>query len=440
VAWAGRLAETGSHANLHNGVKRYSPGRVANSIGLSRYADRIVLVILLLGITASFAYGWYFDSSVPRSGRGWADQGLYATVAERLASGQLPQAGHMHYQLGYPLLGAAASQIIPSDPFMPVSFALLSASAALIFLAARRLLSIWAAVMFMALLFYWDGEGRTFNYATELFIVPWNNQVLMFAFAFFFWILSRPPETTVSLSALAVTGLVTGLTVATREEAAIFVLPLAVAVLAVNRASPRQWILLFAIALVAFAPHALIKTLVLGSPLASGRASASYGDLAAGYLSAERLVDNLREVVYDSSLSGIPDIDRKALLQASPWLWLSPVGVAAYLFGHRSRLSTKFYIIFSLALLGFYLAGENMSGQKLQFHCLRYIAPSFIALNFTVAYVVDSLSRTIGASVERVRGSLGLRLDPVDDVEAPHEAGLPRKPPNTWRPDRPSEP
>jgi hypothetical protein len=408
--------------------------------GTRRSADRLVLLILLLVITASFSYGWFFDASVPRSGRGWSDQGLYTTLAQRLASGQLPQPGHMHYQLGYPLLGAAASRIIPNDPFMPVSFALLAVTAALCFRAARQHLSLWAAVMFVALLFYWDGEGRTFNHAAELFLVPWNNQVLIFAFAFFFWILSRPPVTPLNFSTLAVAGLVTGFTIGTREEAAVFVLPLVVAVLALNRAPPRHWLLVFAIALIAFAPHAAIKTLVLGSPLASGRPSASYGDLAARYLSAARLADNLRDVIYNSSLSGLPNIDRQALLQSSPWLWVSPVGVVAYLFGHRSSLPTKFYIFVSLGLLAFYLAGENMSAQKLQFHCLRYITPSFIALNFAVAYLIDSMTRWIGASIERVRGSLLPRPIPKDDVEAPHPAGVLQKPADTCRPNKRSEP
>jgi hypothetical protein len=66
----------------------------------------------------------------------------------------------------------------------------------------------------------------------------------------------------------------------------------------------------------------------------------------------------------------------------------------------------KVFIVVSLGL-AILSGGENMSIYKLKFHCLRYIAPSFIALNFGTAYLLSRLLTKpqirVAAAVDRRR-------------------------------------
>jgi len=49
-------------------------------------------------------------------------------------------------------------------------------------------------------------------------------------------------------------------------------------------------------------------------------------------------------------------------------------------------------------VLLFYLSGANMSSHKLQFHCIRYITPSFIVLNFAVIWALKTGFEKVGAT------------------------------------------
>jgi hypothetical protein len=356
----------------------------ANSVLVER-AFAVFLLVLLVG---SFLYGWYLDPSKPTGGEGWADQSVYTRAAIDLGSGRLPREGAFHYQMLYPLMGAVGFQVMPSDPFMPVSLLLLLGSATFGYLAARHLLGWKWAVALVALIFAWDLHGRSFNYPSELFVVPWNNQVLFFALAFFFWLLTTQvsSERKASPWTFLVAGLVVGVTIGSREESVIFLVPLLLLYLVKSRADLRMWILCLGSMLAGYLPHVIIKALVLGDVADTGRNS-SYLDVLGSYLSWDRLSRNWIDVLFDSSISGV-EANRVALLEAAPWLWLSPLGVIAYLSDRTQRLTIKVFLVVSFALLIFYLAGENMSLEKLKFHCIRYITPSLIALNFAAVYAV----------------------------------------------------
>jgi hypothetical protein len=156
------------------------------SLGKDNLARWVPLAILVTVITTSFIYGWYFDHSKPFAGRGMADQTLYMELENKLSDGELPLPNQLHYTIGYPLMGVIANLFYSADPFMIVSFVLLLSSVLLCFVAARHMMGTYWALIFGLALLYWDGTARSLHLVSELFANPWSNQVIFFAFAFFF--------------------------------------------------------------------------------------------------------------------------------------------------------------------------------------------------------------------------------------------------------------
>jgi len=345
------------------------------------------LALILLVATCSFMYGWYFDASKPQSGGNWADQSLYTAVANRLHDGQLPKPTQLHYTIGYSALGAVGAFVTPSDPFMLVSFGLFIASVIFCFFAARKLLgNIWA-VFFVIVLFAWDGIARTFNFASELFAVPWNNQVLFFTFAFYLWLFVTKLNKNPSWKIIIISALISGYCFLNREETVLFVVLAMATYLLITKTGWKKWLVSYSIILLCFMPQLVVKFVVNGSILDSGRES-SYQQISNQYLQLSLLDRNIKEVViggdnYQNPKAGGSPIksDRPALLQTSPWLWLAPIGIFLMLILKRYPLGLKIFAIISLMLMLFYLSGANMSGQKLKYHCLRYISAGFIVLN-----------------------------------------------------------
>ncbi len=72
------------------------------------FAKYIIPLILFFLISASFSYGWFFDNS-HNGGKRWADQSEYRRAAVKIAHFKLPK--RLHYQVGYPLLGAVGYYI-----------------------------------------------------------------------------------------------------------------------------------------------------------------------------------------------------------------------------------------------------------------------------------------------------------------------------------------
>lgn len=352
-------------------------------------AERVVVGLLLAALLSSFLYGWYGDGSTPPAGLGWADQNLYTLVANHLASFQLPPAGAFHYQMGYPLMGALGHQVVPSDPFMPVSLGLLLASATFGYLAVRSLLAWPFAALFLVSLFAWDLVGRSFTFASELFVVPWNNQVIFFAVCFYFWVIAarvaKGSPMTVPL-AVAVGG-VAGVSIMTREEMALFIVPLVAFILYRSKASPMLWALTGGVMVVAYLPHLLLKWAAVGDVASTARRR-GYLQVLGDYIDPLRLGRNLVDVVFDSSLRGLA-ARRPAILQAAPWLWLAPIGLVMYLVSRAESLAVKVFLVWSGVVFLFYLGGENVSHHKMQFHCIRYLTPGFPALHFGVVYTLS---------------------------------------------------
>lgn len=373
------------------------------SLSLNRYTKTAIsrdtllrwlpLVAVLLVATVSFFYGWYGDTSKPQSGAGWADQGTYALTASRIAGGEnlLPQ--DLHFAVGYPILGAIGSVVSGQDPFMIVSLALLLASVTFCFLAARHLFGTPWALAFCALLFYWDGVARTFHFASELFSVPWNNQVLFFAFSFFLWLLATRASKKPSNKLVALAGLVSGLSFVVREESILFVAPMLAIFLLITKSQWRQWLIGFALIGVCFLPQVGAKFAVFESLTESGH-DYGYSETLSKYLDPQRFYENVDGVIVDSGYPDAPKsptVSRPALLQVAPWLWLSLIGVIIMLFSKRYSIGLKVFVIVSLFLMFFYLSGINMSVHKLAFHCLRYISPGFIVLNLAVIVVLREI-------------------------------------------------
>ena len=361
---------------------------------VARFArSNIALFAVLAAVTASFVYGWYFDDSKPRSAEGWADQTVYEAYADALSHFDRPTAGALHYAAGYPILGAVAKWFVQSDPFVLVSYLLLASSVVLLYFGARHLVGTAWTIAFLALLFFWDGVARTFSYASELFAVPWNNQVLFFAVAFYFWLLARHHDERPTTLRLVAVGLVGGLCFVTREETILFVVPATAAYLWLAKATWKQWLVPFAIVAVCYIPQPAIKRLVLGSASAAGR-EGGYSQILGDYFQPDLFVRNVWETVIDSH-HYTDEWNRPALLQAAPWLWLAPLGMVVIFVSGTYHRGVKLFVLLSLLVMGFYLSGVNMSGQKLQFHTLRYITSSFIMLNFAVValakFVVDAV-------------------------------------------------
>src|SRR5262245_53105811 len=99
------------------------------------------ILIVAIAVSASFIFGWYFDTSHPMPKKRWEISHRYTAVAKAFAHGDLPKAQYMHYTSGYPLLGAVGYHIYPSDPFSFVAYGLLLGSAIFCFLAVRQLLN-----------------------------------------------------------------------------------------------------------------------------------------------------------------------------------------------------------------------------------------------------------------------------------------------------------
>lgn len=351
-----------------------------------RLTSWLPLFLVLIAVSGSFLYGWYGDGSKPQSGTGWADQGVYKGTTARLKDLQLPTTAQTHYAVGYSLTGIVGSWLNPSDPFMVVSLTLLLASATLCFLAVKHLFGTGWAVAFVLLLFAWDGVARTFNFSSELFAVPWNNQVLFMAYAFFFWLLTTKLDNSTEPSPrlLLLVGLIAGLAIATREESVIFMIAFTAAFLYLAKVGWRKWILTFGIMLLCYVPQLVVKQVVLGS-VARASNSRGYTQQLNRYLSPARVYKNTVETIIYSGDAKVTH-NRKALLQAAPWLWVSLVGLPLIIFSRSQSVGLKIFILGSLMLAAFYLSGANMSAHKLQYHCLRYISPSFIALNFAALF------------------------------------------------------
>lgn len=383
----------------------------------------IPLGILLVVLTASFIYGWFYDSSKPVAGIGWADQTLYKETVDTLLSGHLPTAHQLHYAVGYPLLGVIGGLFIPSQPFLLISYLLLMGSALFCYFAVKKLMGVFWALLFCGLLFLWDGIGRTLYTASELFVIPWNNQVLFFAISFFFWLYVTQLKKSVSHRTVIITAFISGLTLLTREESALFVLPLLVFFLSYNKVSKKMWLISFLIMAVMYTPQLIAKQNALGSIFASGR-SFSYGSaISKHYLQPEMLYRNTWEVLIDSErlinkppnpviqewCDELPEgacapseaTIKPALLESMPWLWLGFMGMAYVLISKRYSIGLKvFILITAVGVLVFYLSGSNMAWQKLQYHCLRYISPSFIALNLGVVVALNQLWSVLANTVQ----------------------------------------
>jgi hypothetical protein len=181
-------------------------------------------------------------------------------------------------------------------------------------------------------------------------------------------------------------GVVGGLLVTTREESVLFVVPLAVVYLLYRHVALRDWIWCAVAAALAALPALIVKTAVLGSPFASGR-TAGYTGTADHYFSMSRLIRNLSETIISANNAAV-DPHRTALFQASPWLWLAPVGLVIIFASRRFTPLMKWWTGISLFLIAFYLSGNNVSAAKLKFHCLRYMSPGYIALNLAVVVVL----------------------------------------------------
>jgi len=89
------------------------------------------------------------------------------------------------------------------------------------------------------------------------------------------------------------------------------------------------------------------------------------------YVSLDRLMSNVTDVFVYSGYHAGDRINRLALLQANPWFCLAPAGLP---FLRGKSVWLRWFVAVSFLFALFYLSGENMSAQKLKFHCLRYIS------------------------------------------------------------------
>jgi hypothetical protein len=354
-----------------------------------RSLDNAILLVLLVALSASFYYGWFHDGSHEIGGVGWYDQTAYSDTARYLADFHWPVALMLHFAPGYSLFAAPAAWLWRDDPFWLPSYALLMGSAAFCYRAARTMLGPILSSLFLVSMFVWDGHARSFTYVSELFAVPWNNQVVFFGFAFFFWLLTARRDRPITIPVLLAIGAVGGVLAITREEGAVFCLPLAIAFLAYKRAPFRAWITSAFIAVVVALPGLVIKQHALGSIISAGpgRREQSYSGTAHSYFSPANFARNFRDVIVDADFAKI-NARRDALLESSPWLWLGLVGIVIVFVSHRYHLLTKLWVAMSLLLIAFYLSGGNVSAAKLKVHCIRYLTPGLIAVHFGVAVAI----------------------------------------------------
>lgn len=365
------------------GVKIANSLKCANwvdNLWLKTFKQKLPLVVMLALALTSFIYGWYFDMSKPVAGRGWSDQTSYLIATNRLSSLELPKADELHFAVGYPLLGVVGKIFYGNDPFVVVSLILFVGSITLSFKAAKTLFGTPWALLFSLLLLSWDFVGRSFNFATELFIVPWNNQMLFFLMSFYFWLFTTKAREKPSWRLMLTVGFLSGFVFLSREEAILFIIPAVTLFVFLTKAGLKKLVVSFLIIGLLFLPQILVKLNAYGSVTKSGR-SDSYSDVRSHYLRQDLLLRNIKEVVVNSDYASGSGADRSALLQAAPWLWLSPIGLIIILSLKKYPQGLRAYILISLILILFYLSGANMSAEKLRFNCLRYIAPGMIALN-----------------------------------------------------------
>jgi hypothetical protein len=361
---------------------------------LQNRRDFIAIFILMLIATVSFIHGWYFDLSKPISGMGWADQTYYHRVAEKLASGLPLNAQDFHYQMGYSILGALATTIYTQHPFALVSGFLFLASTILIFRGASMYLKFPLAVGLVLLLFFRWGNVRALYYTQEIFLIPWNNQVTFFTFALFFYLFALMDKGKPLLPWLLVlSSFISGFAITTRLETSLFIVPLLAIILYKQNNIKIGLICMLAFSLGA-APQFIIQYSYFSDVFSNVRPGRYHGsgylEILQNYVDIDRLKRNLVEVIFNSSYSNSANVRRLALLQAAPWLYLAPIGLIA-LFLRRDNLYLKIFLVASIMIFLFYLAGTNMAAHKLKFHCIRYITPSFIGLTLAVMYLIERL-------------------------------------------------
>ena len=352
-----------------------------------------VPIILFFIISTSFFYGWILDSTKPQGGKGWADQTLYTRTAITFAHYELPK--KIHYQVGYPLLGALGYYISPDDPFMPISYILLVSSFFLLYFGANNKFKTPFLLLFLLMVFYWDLHARSLHYPSELFFIPWNNQVVFFIFCYYFWLFNYCEDKRIPIWFIIITAFLSGYSIATREEIIFFILPLAISFLVVKKCNYKIFILFFGFFFIGYLPQLFIKYKVLGDILSTGREDETKGvgyiSKLVTYFSLKDLLFNSIDIVFDSSIRKLENIRRSSILQSNPWLWLTPFGIFYTFYKKDEKNMIRVYTIISLCLFLFYLAGENMSAHKLKYHCIRYITPSYIAFNFVIVSLFQFL-------------------------------------------------
>ena len=349
------------------------------------------LIILLFLLNASFFYGVFIDKSVPFQGIGWADQSLYTDTVTSLKSFNLPSQHQLQYAIWYPLLGVLGSIFTHNYPFLLVSYFLYILSAIFVFIAFKNLSTPRWALAFCTMLFYWQGTVRCLYYPSEIFFIPWNNQVLFFSYAFFLWIFTCKIGKLPSNNLLTVISFVSAISIGSREESVLFILPLLFAFLVLNRVNFKKYLLVIILMCTFISPQIIAKYNAFSSILNTARQDSYNTILTKKYFQIDQLKRNVNEVLIDSSRSKVPIFQRKALFQASPWLWLSIFGFIYIFFKKKYTIALKIYILMSFFLLTFYLSGVNMSAQKLAYHCIRYITPSLIAMNLSIVLLVRDL-------------------------------------------------
>ena len=364
-----------------------------DSHNFRKYSFKYIIPITLFCIISiSFFYGWFFDDS-HSGGKRWADQSAYRKTAVLFAHFKLPK--RLQYQVGYPLLGAVGYYITPRSPFMPVSYILLLSSFFLLYYGAKEKFNIFFLLLFLLMVFFWNLETIKLNYPSEIFHIPWNNQMIFFIFCYYFWLFNFWENKKIPIGLFILTAFLSGYSVATREETILFILPLAIKFLIVKKCSYRIYLLFFGVFAIGYLPQLIIKHQVLGNILDTGRDDyhdgESYIVKLATYFSVERLAVNTVEVLFDSGLSEAENTGRLSILQSSPWLWLTPFGVLYYFMKNDENTTMKVFILTSIAFFVFYLGGINMSAHKLKYHCIRYVTPAYVALNFVVVCLIHGL-------------------------------------------------
>jgi hypothetical protein len=296
-------------------------------------------------------------------------------------------------------------------------------SAVFLYRGARVLLnSIWLAALFLIILFAWDLQAGTLNSVSEVFAVPWNNQVQFFAMAFFFWLYTARVDKPMDRRILISIGAIAGFTTMTREESVLFTVPLAAFYLWFHRATLRDWTTAAISAIVAGLPGLLIKVLVLGNPFSSGR-SGGYGRQTQLYFSPQQFVENLLGTVVHSDFAP-RDYGRISLFEAQPWLWLAPLGIAIVFASRRFHTLTKVYTGLTTLMLVFYLSGANVTAAKLRYGSLRYLSPGFIVLALGVVVVIQQIGLA-GKSARRTRRkrldatAYSIDAESIPDVDTP---------------------